>query len=63
MAAEQSEFAKRAAELTECLRGLQAMQERIVAAGRRVQDVLLFAGHPELAELDDELDILYRGQL
>lgn len=30
---------------------------------RRVQAAMVFGYHPDLADLDDELDILYRGQL
>jgi hypothetical protein len=60
---ERSEFSQRAAEMTERLKGLLAMQGQIVEAVRGIQDVLLFGDHPELTELDDEMDILYRGQL
>jgi folate-dependent tRNA-U54 methylase TrmFO/GidA len=63
MAAERSDFAKRVAEMTERLKGLQVMQEQIVEMVREVQSVMLFDGHPEFTALDDELDILYRGQL
>jgi hypothetical protein len=60
---ERSEFSQRAAEMTERLKGLLALQQQIVEAVHGIQDVLLFGDHPELTELDDELDILYRGQL
>lgn len=59
----QSEFAKRATEMTEALKGLRTIQQQIVAVTHQIQDGLLFADHPELTALDDELDILYRGQL
>lgn len=61
--AEQSEFQQRMVELGEALKGLQAIQRQIVAAAHEIQDVLTFGAHPELVALDDELDILYRGQL
>lgn len=61
--AEKSEFAKRMAEVTEALVGLQSLQQQIVAVTHQIQDVLMFGDHPELVDLDDELDILYRGQL
>ena len=61
--AEKSEFAGRMAEMAEALAGLQALQQQIVEVAHQIQDVLLFGDHPELMELDDELDILYRGQL
>jgi hypothetical protein len=60
---ERSEFSQRAAEMTERLKGLLVLQQQIGEAARQVQEVLLFGDHPELTELDDELDILYRGQL
>jgi hypothetical protein len=63
MAAEQSDLGRLAAEMTERLRGIQAIQEQFVAAVHQIQDVILFGDHPELTALDDELDILYRGQL
>ncbi len=49
--------------MTERLKGLRALQEQIMEAAREVQDVLTFGDHPELVALDDELDILYRGQM
>jgi hypothetical protein len=49
--------------MTERLKGLRAMQEQIVETVHQMKSVLLFGDHPELRELDDELDILYRGQL
>lgn len=61
--AEKSEFAGRMAEMAEALAGLQALQQQIVEVAHQIQDVLLFGDHPELMELDGELDILYRGQL
>lgn len=63
MAAEQSDFTKRAAEMSERLKGLRVLQERIVEAAREVQTVMLFHDHPEMTALDDELDIMYCGQL
>lgn len=63
MAAEQSDFARRVGEMTEGLKGLQAIQGQVVTTGRQIQEVLLFDGHPELTALDDELDNLYRGQM
>lgn len=51
------------AEMTERLKGLRALQEQIVEAVHQIQDVMAFDAHPELVALDDELDILYRGQL
>lgn len=60
---ERSEFSQRAAEMTERLKGLLALQQQIVEAVHGIQDALLFGDHPELTELDDELDTLYRGQL
>ena len=61
--AEKSEFAERMAEMSEALAGLQTLQQQIVAVAHQIQDVLPFGDHPELVDLDDELDILYRGQL
>lgn len=61
--AEQSEFQQRMAELGEALESLQAVQRQIVAVAHEIQDALIFGAHPELVALDDELDILYRGQL
>ena len=63
MAKEQSEFSRQLAQMTERLQKLPIMQERVVAAMREIQDVMTFDAHPELVALDDELDILYRGQL
>ena len=63
MAAERSDFAKLAEEMTERLKGLRAIQGQIMETVREAQSVLLFGEHPELTALDDELDILYRGQL
>jgi hypothetical protein len=60
---ERSELSQRMAEMTERLKGLRALQEQIVAVTRQIQDVLVFGDHPELTALDDELDIMYRGQL
>jgi hypothetical protein len=60
---ERSEFSQRAAEMTEQLKGLLALQQQIVEAVRGIQDVVLFGDHPELTQLDDDLDVLYRGQL
>jgi len=50
-------------EMVERLRELQAVQQQMVVAVQQIQDIMLFGDHPELTELDDELDILYRGQL
>lgn len=50
-------------EMAARLRDLQAVQQQIVAVTQQIQDVMLFGDHPELTDLDDELDILYRGQL
>ena len=61
--AEQSEFQQRMAGLRESLKGIRAIQQQIVAVTHQIHDVLTFGAHPELVELDDELDILYRGQL
>ena len=63
MAAGPSDFSKRAAEMIERLKGIQALQEQIIETTRQIQSTFLFGDHPELLELDDELDILYRGQL
>ncbi|MFF7147437.1 hypothetical protein ACFZAO_05110 [Streptomyces griseoaurantiacus] len=60
---EPSELGQQMAEMAERLKGVRALQEQIAEAARQIQEVLLFSGHPELTELDDELDILYRGQL
>lgn len=49
--------------MTARLRGLQAMQTRIVETVREIQTAVMFDDHPELTALDDELDIMYRGQL
>ena len=60
---ERSELSRQMAEMTERLHGLMELQQRIAETARQVEDVLTFGTHPELASLDAELDILYRGQL
>ncbi|MFF2101015.1 hypothetical protein [Streptomyces sp. NPDC058202] len=60
---ERSELSRRMAEATEQLRGLCDLQARVLESVRQIQDVMMFVGHPDAVELDDELDILYRGQL
>lgn len=60
---EPPELGQQMAEMAERLKRVRALQEQIAEAARQIQEVLLFDGHPELTELDDELDILYRGQL
>lgn len=60
---ERSELSQRMSEMAARLRDLQAVQQQIVAVTQQIQDVMLFGDHPELTDLDDELDILYRGQL
>lgn len=49
--------------LTEGLERLSAMQEQMVTAARQIQDVVVFHDHPDVVALDDELDIMHRGQL
>ncbi|MFH8867204.1 hypothetical protein [Streptomyces griseus] len=49
-------------DVTERLKTLRALQEELVASMRKIQEVIAF-DHPDLVELDGELDILYRGQL
>jgi hypothetical protein len=46
-------------QLTNHMKGLAALQTEVFDAFRRFQDVWLFDGHPELVDLDDELDNLY----
>ncbi|MFF6966350.1 hypothetical protein ACFY9G_23645 [Streptomyces anthocyanicus] len=53
----------RISEMAACLKGLVALQGQITEAVREIQDVMTFGSHPGLADLDDELDILYGGQL
>ena len=60
---ERSELSQRTAEMTGRLKELSALQGRILETVRQIQDVMTFGAHPELTKLDDELDILYRGQL
>ncbi|MFI1928376.1 hypothetical protein [Streptomyces sp. NPDC020377] len=60
---ERSELSERMAEVAERLQGLRALQDQLVEAVREVQGVITFGTHPELVALDDELDILYRGQM
>ena len=58
-----SDFSDRVTQMTERLAGLRAIQDQITETVRAMQDVVTFGAHPDLTELDDELDILYRGQL
>ncbi|HLL37367.1 MAG TPA: hypothetical protein VK545_26540 [Streptomyces sp.] len=58
-----SDFSDHVTQMTERLAGLRAMQDQIVETVCEVQDVVAFGAHPGLIGLDDELDILYRGQL
>ena len=41
------------------IKGLADLHGQIVEAGRQLQEVLLFDGHPEMVRLDGELDNLY----
>lgn len=50
-------------DMTERLKVARALQEELVASMQKIQEVIAFGDHPDLVELDDELDILYRGQL
>ena len=50
-------------DMTERLKVVRALQEELVASMQKIQEVIAFGDHPDLVELDDELDILYRGQL
>ncbi|MFD9561555.1 hypothetical protein [Streptomyces sp. NPDC059994] len=56
-------FAEQARQVTEQLAGLRATIAQITAAAHQVQEALLFHDHPDVTGLDDELDILYRGQM
>lgn len=58
-----SELSQQIAEMTKRLKDLRVIQEQVLAAAHQIQDVMTFGAHPELVALDDELDILYRGQL
>jgi hypothetical protein len=51
------------AEMIERLKGLQALQGQFIETMRHVQDVVTFGAHPDLVALEDELDIMYRGQM
>lgn len=42
---------------------IQVDTSGIVNAARKFQAALLFDWHPDLELLDDELDVLYRGQM
>ena len=48
---------------SEGIRRLRAMQQQFVHIAQEIQSVIAFSEHPDLTELDDELDIMYRGQL
>ncbi|MGW3298538.1 hypothetical protein [Streptomyces rubiginosohelvolus] len=50
-------------DMTERIKELRALQEELVASMRKIQESIAFGDHPDLVKLDDELDILYRGQL
>ncbi|MCX4605535.1 hypothetical protein OG402_34260 [Streptomyces anulatus] len=50
-------------DMTERIKELRALQEGLAASMRKIQEVIAFGDHPDLVKLDDELDILYRGQL
>ncbi|NEB92419.1 hypothetical protein [Streptomyces bauhiniae] len=63
MSAEQSETTKKIANLQERLHNISALQKHLIEAARDIQEVLLFADHPEVIALNDELDTMYRGQL
>ncbi|WP_330449868.1 hypothetical protein [Streptomyces anulatus] len=49
-------------DMTKRIKELRALQEELAASMRKIQEAIAF-DHPDLVELDDELDILYRGQL
>lgn len=42
---------------------LRATLEAFRSSAQELHTLIVFGAHPELTELDDELDILYRGQL
>ncbi|MEU9495392.1 hypothetical protein AB0D73_26940 [Streptomyces sp. NPDC048215] len=62
MADEQSR-ADRMRDMTERIKVLRVLQDELVESMRKIQEVIAFGDHPDLVKLDDELDILYRGQL
>lgn len=45
------------------LQSLRQTLEQFRDCAEQIQTTIVFGLHPELTELDDELDILYRGQL
>jgi hypothetical protein len=58
-----SDFRKDVEEMSARLAQLGDMLNQVVATMREVQTIVAFGAHPDLTELDDELDIMYRGQL
>jgi hypothetical protein len=42
---------------------LRKTLEQFRECAEQIQTTIVFGLHPELTELDDELDILYRGQM
>lgn len=56
-------LADRMRAMTEQVKGLLETQRQLVATFHEIQDVVTFGDHPDLTALDDELDIMYRGQL
>lgn len=60
---EPSEFQKKTEAMTARLKQLRQTMDQFTATVGEIQDVITFGAHPELLALDDELDIMYRGQL
>jgi hypothetical protein len=58
-----SDFRKDVEEMSARLAQLGETLDQFAATMREVQATVTFGAHPDLTELDDELDIIYRGQL
>ena len=54
---------RRAAAQARCVVTITADTGGLVNAMRRVENAIVFGWHPDLRNLDDELNALYRGQL
>lgn len=54
-----SAFAEQLRTVSAQLKGLAALQAEAMAAMEQIQDVVVFSTHPELVDLDSELDNCY----
>jgi hypothetical protein len=59
----QPSFSDQLQQLSAQVKSLRATLEQFRDCAEQIQTTIVFGLHPELTDLDDELDILYRGQL